>query len=415
MHIGMRGHCNRLKLLVLYINMKRKNPEIKGLYYITHIENLPSILSKGILSHRQVEDRNVPYKAIYDTEIVGNRKHKTTPDGRSLWEFANVYFQPRNPMLFRVVHEKNRNEIVVVGLQPRVLEMPGSYITNGNAANNATDFFPFKEGIKDINKIWDVINSEWWNAVDGSKRKIMAECLVPTVIPPDFIHSVYVASYSVADQVRAIISPRDLPVIPEPKMFFKPAKQVRITSNLVLAEGDMFFSNMQTLTVSVNTVGIMGKGLASRAKYQFPDVYVLYQDACRKKWLKMGKPYLYKREASFDDELIDEPGTLTTPNAVKWFLLFATKRHWRENSDLNGIDEGLRWVVMNHQTEGITSIALPALGCGLGKLDWKDVGPVMCRHLAKLGIPVAIYLPRERAISSDEFLSPEYLLANKAS
>ena len=391
--------------------MKRKNPEIKGLYYITHIENLPSILSQGILSHRQVEDRNVPYKAIYDTEIVGNRKLKTTTDGRSLWEFANVFFQPRNPMLYRVVHEQDRNEIVVLGLQPRILEVSGAFITNGNAANNATDFYHYKEGIKAVAQIWDIINSEWWNSVDGSKRKIMAECLVPNVIPPDFIHSVYVASHGVADRVRAIISPRDLPVIPEPKMFFKPARQYRVTDYLFLAEGDMFFSNMQTVTVSVNTVGVMGKGLASRAKYQFPDVYVVYQDACRKKWLKMGKPYLYKREASFDDELIDEPGTLATINAVKWFLLFATKRHWRDNSDLNGIDEGLRWLVTNYQKEGIKSIALPALGCGLGKLDWKDVGPVMCRHLAHLGIPVAIYLPRESAISSEEFLSREYLLA----
>jgi O-acetyl-ADP-ribose deacetylase (regulator of RNase III) len=394
--------------------MKRKNPEIKGLYYITHIENLPSILTQGILSHRQVEDLHVPFKAIYDTEIVGNRKLKITPDGRSLWEFANVYFQPRNPMLYRVVHEKDRNEIVVLGLQPRVLKIPGAYITNGNAANSPTEFFHFKEGIKAVSKIWDTITSEWWNSVDGSKRKIMAECLVPEVIQPEFIHSVYVASHSVADRVRAIISPRNLPIIPEPKMFFKPARQYRITQDLFLAEGDMFFSNMQTLTVSVNTVGIMGKGLASRAKYQFADVYVVYQDACRKKWLKMGKPYLYKREASFDDELIDEPGTLTTPNAVKWFLLFATKNHWRENSDLNGIDEGLRWVLMNHQKEGITSIALPALGCGLGKLDWKDVGPIMCRHLAQLGIPVAIHLPREKAIPG-EFLSPEYLLAKKGS
>lgn len=198
-------------------------------------------------------------------------------------------------------------------------------------------------------------------------------------------------------------------VIPEPNMFFVPVKRHRISDNLTLAEGDMFFSNMHTLTVSVNTVGIMGKGLASRAKYQFPDVYVLYQDACRNKSLRMGKPFLYKREASFDDELIDEPGTITTPNGIKWFLLFATKRHWKENSDINGIEEGLRWLVANYKTEGIKSIALPALGCGLGNLNWRDVGPIMCQHLSKLDIPVAIYLPREKEIPQ-EFLSPTYLL-----
>jgi O-acetyl-ADP-ribose deacetylase (regulator of RNase III) len=388
---------------------KRKNPEIKSLYYITHIENLPSILSRGILSHREVENRGVQFKAIYDAEIVGNRKLKTTPDRRSLWEFANLYFQPRNPMLYRVIHEKGPKEIVILGLQPQVLDIPGLYITDGNAANTPTSFFKLRDGIKALSRIWDIINSDWWNSLDGSKRKIMAECLVPSVIPPDFVHSVFVPSHTVADEVRKIISPREIPVIPEPNMFFLPARRYQITKNLFLAEGDMFFSNMQTLTISVNIVGIMGKGLASRAKYQFPDVYVVYQDACRKKWLKMGKPYLYKREASFDDELIDEPGTNAKLNGVKWFLLFPTKRHWRENSDLSGIDEGLRWVAVNYKAEGIKSIALPALGCGLGKLDWRDVGPVMCRNLVKIGIPVAIYLPREKGIPT-EFLSEKYLL-----
>jgi O-acetyl-ADP-ribose deacetylase (regulator of RNase III) len=195
-------------------------------------------------------------------------------------------------------------------------------------------------------------------------------------------------------------------------MFFLPARRYRITDLLSLAEGDMFFSTMQTLTVSVNTVGIMGKGLASRAKYQFPDVYVVYQDACRKKALKMGKPFLYKREVSFDDELVDEPQAFAGPNCVKWFLVFATKRHWRENSDLDGIEEGLRWIIANHKKEGIASIALPALGCGLGNLDWRKVGPLLCQNLVRLGIPVAIYLPREKAISQ-EYLSPEYLLGRK--
>lgn len=392
--------------------VKRRKVDIKSLYYITHVENLPSILSHGILSHSVIESRGVQYKAIYDADIVSNRKLKQTPNHRSLWDFANVYFQPRNPMLYRVVHEKDRKEIVVLGVQPGVLQIPGAFITDGNAANSPTRFYEFNEGLEAISEIWDTITSEWWNSLDGSKRKIMAECLVPGSIPPEFIHTVFVADYKVADQVRTQISPKDIPVIPEPNMFFIPARRYRITPNLFLAEGDMFFSNMQTLTVSVNTVGVMGKGLASRAKYQFPDVYVVYQDACRKKWLRMGRPYLYKREASFDEELIDEPGTVITPNAVKWFLLFATKRHWRENSDLKGIEEGLAWIANNYRVEGITSLALPALGCGLGNLDWRDVGPVMCRHLAPVGIPVTIYLPRERQIP-EEFLSSGYLLGKK--
>ncbi len=386
----------------------KKKPEIKSLYYITHKENLPSILVHGIVSHALVVERSLPYSAVYDASIVGNRKHKTSPDGNSLWYYANLYFQPRNPMLYRVVHEKGRREIVVIGVQRAVMDSPCVFLTSGNAASLETRFFPREEASEAISEIWDIIQSQWWNSVNGSKRKIMAECLIPECVPPGMLHTVYVADHTVAEEVRGLISSR-LPVVPEPTMFFQPARQYGLTNRLSLAQGDMFFSHMQTLTVSVNTVGVMGKGLASRAKYQFPDVYVVYQDACRSKALRMGKPFLYKREASLDDELADEPGTVVTRDGIKWFLLFATKQHWRNKSDLPGIEQGLRWVVDNCRRERVTSLALPALGCGLGGLQWREVGPIMCRHLVQLDIPVTIYLPSESQ-TTDEWLSPEYLL-----
>jgi hypothetical protein len=388
---------------------KRKQVEVKGLFYITHKDNVPSMLRHGILSHASVLEREVHYRAIYDSEIVSNRQGKLAPDGQSLWQFANVYFQARNPMMYRVVHEKGKNDLAVIGLNNSVLNLPGVFITDGNAANIGTNFYRQREGMSALAETWDIITGEWWNSMDGSKRKIMAECLVPGNIPSEYIHSVYVANQKIADELRLAIGPSRIPVVPEPNLFFLPAQQYRITPNLFLAEGDMFFSNMQTLTVSVNVVGVMGKGLASRAKYQFPDVYVTYQDACRRKTLKMGKPYLYKREASFDEDLIDQPGAISSPNGVKWFLLFATKGHWRQSSDLSGIIEGLEWVSKNALKEGIKSLAMPALGCGLGNLEWRDVGPAMCQYLAKIDIPVAIYLPREREIPL-EYLRPDYLL-----
>ncbi|MBM3335523.1 DUF4433 domain-containing protein, partial [Candidatus Sumerlaeota bacterium] len=73
------------------------------LYYLTHIGNIPSILNYGILSHERVEAEGIPYKPIYDAQIVATRRSRKTPDGRSLWSFANLYFQPRNAMLYRVV------------------------------------------------------------------------------------------------------------------------------------------------------------------------------------------------------------------------------------------------------------------------------------------------------------------------
>ena len=192
-------------------------------------------------------------------------------------------------------------------------------------------------------------------------------------------------------------------------MSILPRSRKQIGDNLSLVDGDLFFSRLQTLTIPVNLSGVMGKGLALHTKRKFPDVYVAYQDACRSKRITAIKPYLYKREGSLDEELADHGSEFHTPNAVKWFLLFATKRKWREDSRLEDIEDGLEWVRRNFQAQGIESLAMPALGCGLGGLDWKDVGPLMCKYLHGLGIPVAIYLPRERTIPQ-KYLTASYLL-----
>lgn len=388
-------------------------PAIKGLYYITHLDNIPSILENGILSHNLVVASDVSYTPIYDAQIVNNRRSKLAPNGKNLWDFANLYFQPRNPMMYRVIHEKNKDDIAVLAIRPSILETNGIYISTGNAASAASELLPKEEGLKAIAEMRNVINSEWWREDDGSKRKIMAECLVPDKVPHWMIDTIYVAKLSTANEIRRRIASFSLQieVVPEPSIFFQPSSISRIDDNLVLVQGDMFFSQMQTLTISVNTVGIMGKGLASRAKYQFPDVYVVYQDACRSKKIKPGKPYVYKRERPIDSELAEDSTAFTTANSKKWFLLFPTKRHWRDSSKIDDIEEGLRWLDKNYKTEGIESLAVPALGCGLGGLDWQEVGPLMCGHLSTYDIEVGIYLPREREIPQ-EFLTPEFLLKN---
>ncbi|MGB3693109.1 MAG: hypothetical protein WA865_12555 [Spirulinaceae cyanobacterium] len=126
-------------------------------------------------------------------------------------------------------------------------------------------------------------------------------------------------------------------------------------------------------------------------------------------FLTATKPYLYKREASLDEELADLTLPLKTPNAVKWFLLFATKRKWRENSRRDDIEAGLNWIRSSYQEVGIKSLAMPALGCGFGNLNWADIGPLMCRYLHNIEIPVAIYLPQEQKIAF-EYQTENYLL-----
>jgi O-acetyl-ADP-ribose deacetylase (regulator of RNase III)/uncharacterized protein YwgA len=139
--------------------------------------------------------------------------------------------------------------------------------------------------------------------------------------------------------------------------------------------GDILRSNAQTLVNTVNTVGIMGKGIALEFKRAFPDMFEDYVQRCQQGRVKLGQPYLYKR--------------LVPP----WILNFPTKQHWRSVARIEDIVHGLQYLKRHYQEWGIISIAVPPLGCGQGGLEWRVVGPVLYRHLAEFTIPVELYAP----------------------
>ena len=143
---------------------------------------------------------------------------------------------------------------------------------------------------------------------------------------------------------------------------------------LNIVKGDILTSDMQTITIPVNTVGVMGKGLALQFKKQFPVIYLQYRTFCKEKKLQIGKPMLYKGND-------------------KWYLFFPTKKHWRERSNIKEIEKGLKWIIDNYKREGIKSIAIPALGCGLGQLKWDYMEPIFSKYLSNLNIPVELYMP----------------------
>lgn len=394
-------------------------------YYITHIDRLESILKEGILSRSQLNRttrRNLfqiiqnrlgwdqKMRSIHDENIVQNRKHKTFK-GRSLWDYANLYFQVRNPMLFRVIRQSDlgKDKIVVLQVNADILDGDNVGITDGNAASSKTQFFEdIPKGLKAL--ALQQLNQTYWTNSDDAKRKIMAEVLVYDKIPKEKITGIYTANEDIANKVRKSMSIGALNVIPNPDMFFLPEYQESISSNITLAKGDMFFSHMQTFTISVNTVGVMGKGLASRTKYQFPDVYVYYQDLCRQKKLLMGRPALYKREEDLMKVLAEDVTSPITENGHRWFLLFPTKNHWKTNSPIDGIEQGLQHLLKHYKEWGITSIALPSLGCGLGGLNWKDVGPLMCKYLNQMDIKSCIYLPAEGEDIPQDQLNSKFLI-----
>jgi O-acetyl-ADP-ribose deacetylase (regulator of RNase III) len=140
--------------------------------------------------------------------------------------------------------------------------------------------------------------------------------------------------------------------------------------------GDIFYSPTQTIVIPVNTVGVMGKGLALQAKERYPQMYDWYNLACITGDFKIGNLQLWR--------------TLS-----KWLLLFPTKMDWRNPSRLEYIDFGL-WKFTNVYKEmEIESISFPKLGCGYGGLSFNDVKPIMEEYLSNLPIKVYIYSKEE--------------------
>lgn len=145
--------------------------------------------------------------------------------------------------------------------------------------------------------------------------------------------------------------------------------------------GDIFESSAQTITNTVNCVGVMGKGLALQFKRRYPEMYEDYVDRSNRGEVRPGEPYVYRAQD-------------------RWILNFPTKRHWREKARIGDIEEGLVFLQMHAASWGITSLALPPLGCGEGGLKWEEVKPMMESYLSQLDASVEIYEPARSSAKS---------------
>jgi O-acetyl-ADP-ribose deacetylase (regulator of RNase III) len=137
---------------------------------------------------------------------------------------------------------------------------------------------------------------------------------------------------------------------------------------------NLFDSPAQTLVNTVNTVGVMGKGIAAVFKKLYPEMYKRYRHLCQEGKLDIGMLYIYR-----------------TPNKI--IVNFPTKKHWRQRSQVEYIEAGLQKFVEHYTDYGISSVSFPQLGCGHGELDWEtQVQPIMEHYLHDLPIPVYIHL-----------------------
>jgi ssDNA thymidine ADP-ribosyltransferase, DarT len=192
--------------------------EISELSYITPISNTQSILAVGLLSHNRAA--RVEHVSIAKQGVQDIRAGKVVPGGLRLHDYVNLYFNPRNPMMF--LRKDSHGSCCILRVSAAVLdEIEGVVIADQNAARFAA-FRPAPEGLAMIDRA--VTYAKYWTDADPfeqDRRKAAqcAEVLVPHVVPPSYLLGAYVSCESAMadlDQVGFT-----LPARLQPYLFFQ--------------------------------------------------------------------------------------------------------------------------------------------------------------------------------------------------
>ncbi len=147
-------------------------------------------------------------------------------------------------------------------------------------------------------------------------------------------------------------------------------------------QGNLLDADVDALVNTVNTVGVMGKGIALMFKERFPENYKTYAAACKRGEVETGRMFV---TASVE---------LSGP---RWIINFPTKEHWRGQTQLAWIEEGLANLRRVIEEKQIRSIAIPPLGCGNGGLDWDVVKPLIAQALGDLeGVETVVFEPTSK-------------------
>lgn len=150
-------------------------------------------------------------------------------------------------------------------------------------------------------------------------------------------------------------------------------------------QGNLFAEAVDALVNPVNTVGVMGKGLALQFKKRYPLNFQLYRKAYQTGELKVGKMLVTKIETETSEPILP-----------KYIINFPTKEHWRSKSKIEYIESGLEDLVQTIEDYNISSIALPALGCGWGGLKWEEVKVLIEEKLGTIAeeVDVVVFEPK---------------------
>ena len=144
-------------------------------------------------------------------------------------------------------------------------------------------------------------------------------------------------------------------------------------------QGNLLDADTEALVNTVNTVGVMGKGIALMFKEAFPENTRAYEAACKSKEVSVGKMFVTSRAGFI---------------GPKWIINFPTKQHWRNPSKMEWVTAGLADLKKVIVDKKIKSVAIPPLGAGNGGLNWTEVRSLIEESLRDLnGVTIVVYEP----------------------
>lgn len=144
-------------------------------------------------------------------------------------------------------------------------------------------------------------------------------------------------------------------------------------------QGNLLEAPVEAVVNTVNTVGVMGKGIALMFKERFPENYKAYAAACKAGDVQVGKMFV---TAGVELE------------GPRWIINFPTKKDWKHPTKMEWIESGLVALKEVIRRKQIRSVAIPPLGCGNGGLDWKVVRPFIEEAMNDLpDVDVVVYEP----------------------
>ena len=190
-------------------------------FHITHIENLQSILSSGIYSHNLQKKLKIKPNTIADYEIMHRRDKKILDTGKSLFEWVNLYINPRNSMLYKLIKKYGNEKFPVIEVEIDI-DKPHCYITDGNAAVVNTTFYN-AQGISPhtLDKIKENADQHFFSSGHKAKPEVQAECLVHDRINTECFRAIHIyPSETMKNTVESTIETQ-LPINLNQHMFFR--------------------------------------------------------------------------------------------------------------------------------------------------------------------------------------------------